>query len=651
MKTYLPKALLIFFLFSGTLTAQTTDKFGTAKLEQLTMTSYPLDKLAEAVVLSDIGDTYFEDTDYGFRTLFQRTTRIKVLSKAGLKYATVEIPYYFEDNVSEIVLDIDGYTYNIENGLISQSRFQGKPFDEKINEHWMVKKFVLPDVQEGSVIEFTYKIKSPYFFNLQDWEFQRRIPTIYSEYTVRMTPFYEYSYIFQGASKFDVYKNTESTFKRNCYGLEFPDNIFTFGMKNIPAFRDEEYITSINDYIMKMDFQLAVIHHQNGAKVNVITTWPLLIEDLLKSSDFGQYMKAVTRNTDEIFSVLDLGSKSEMEKAQIITTYVKSNFNWNGYSTKLTSQSIKEFLKTKTGNCSEINLFLCSLLNSLDIKAYPVILSTRDHGKVEVDYPFQQFLNYVIVLVNIDGKKILLDATESLSPFGMLPARCINEKGLVINKEKLEWIPLTDEVNSIKTDSIHIAFNESLDSAFVDVTIQANGHKALDLRRMYFSDKENFNKEHFNADINMRKAVAVENEKEIEKPFKYSYKASIATESLGDRILISPFPGLAIEENPLKVSYRNYPVDMIYPETNNFDLTIDIPSGYKLAELPKEVAIDDALVSITYKAESDHNKVHIVGSYAFKKAVYQKQDYLSLKVYFNNIVKTFNDKIMLVKDV
>jgi hypothetical protein len=120
---------------------------------------------------------------------------------------------------------------------------------------------------------------------------------------------------------------------------------------------------------------------------------------------------------------------------------------------------------------------------------------------------------------------------------------------------------------------------------------------------------------------------------------------------LGDRILISPFPGLAIEENPLKVSYRNYPVDMIYPETNNFDLTIDIPSGYKLAELPKEVAIDDALVSITYKAESDQNKVHIVGSYAFKKAVYQKQDYLSLKVYFNNIVKTFNDKIMLVKDV
>ncbi len=78
-------------------------------------------------------------------------------------------------------------------------------FEEKVNDHWRVKKFALPDVKEGSVIEYKYKIISPYFFNLHDWDFQQRIPVIYSEYTTAMIPFYEYTYIFQGASKFDVY--------------------------------------------------------------------------------------------------------------------------------------------------------------------------------------------------------------------------------------------------------------------------------------------------------------------------------------------------------------------------------------------------------------------------------------------------------------
>ncbi|HLO58061.1 MAG TPA: transglutaminase domain-containing protein [Bacteroidales bacterium] len=646
-----PIILILFLtLINAALIAQVRDEFGTVKPEQLSMTSYAHDDKAEAVVLYDFGKTFFYDSDNGFQIIFERTTKIKIFSKAGLKYATVEIPYYIETTQLEKVFDIEGYTFNFgATGLQKTGLSNKSVYDEKVNDHWMVKKFEMPDVKEGSVIEYKYKVISPYFTNLRDWEFQRGIPTVYSEYTVGMIPFYEYCYIFQGAKKFDVFTVAPTVMKRNYAGMEFADNNYTFGMKNIPAFRDESFITSINDYLMKIDFQLAVVHHPNGANVDYITTWPLLNEKLLKDADFGLFMKAVSRNAGDILSTMNLDSKSPQEKAEAITDYVKANFNWDGASSKFTGQTAKDFLKTKTGNCASINLFLIAVLNAAGVQTYPVILSTRGNGKVPVDFPFQQFLNYVVAMAMIDNKPVLLDATEPLSPFGMLPARCINEKGLIVNKDKIEWIPLIDQNISSETDSLHIVLTPAVDSATTDFHITATGHKALDYRSDYTDDHMDFEKDLFNEEVVMKSHVIARNEKECLKPFLLDYKAATSVETVGDKLLVTPFPGLVPGENPLKLNYRNYPVDMVYAETNLLHSVIDIPQGYKLAEVPKEINEDTPVTAITYKVETSGDKIIVNGSYTFKKAIYQPAEYYNLKGAFTQIVQTFNNKIILVK--
>jgi hypothetical protein len=626
------------------------DEFGTVKPDYLAMKSYPGDPVAEAVVLYDFGKTYFAYTDYGFRIVFERTTKIKILTKAGTTYANVEIPYFTENNIMEKVFDIDGYTFNFENGSMIRTRLDPKTtFDEKVNNHWMVKKFAMPDVKDGSVIEYKYKLESPYFVNLTDWEFQRKIPTVYSEYTVGMIPFYEYSYIFQGAKKFDVFKNTQSALKRNFGGIEYPDNIFTFGMKNIPAFRDEIFITSANDYIMKIDFQLAVLHHLNGAKVDYITSWPLLNEKLLKETEFGLYMKNAARNAEEILASLEVTSKSPMEKASAIYSYVKANFNWDGFSSKYTGKPPKEFIRSKTGNVAEINLFLCALMNESGLKAYPVILSTRNHGKISIDFPFPQFLNYVIVLFDLDGERYLLDATEPLARFGMLPARCINGKGLIVIKDVTEWVELIDETSSMEIDSVQISINSDLDSVNLSARVISDGHVALNLRGSYLSDVEKFQKDLVSGEMRIKFPVKVFNQTESEKPFIYDYSIIMPVQTVSDKILIDPFPGMAIYENPLKMSSRNYPVDMIYPKTKVFNSVIEIPKDYTFAEGIKDVIIDNTLVKITYTTRNSADKLTIDGSYAFKKAVYLPHEYFELKRMFTTIVETFNNKIILQK--
>ncbi|MBN1144229.1 MAG: DUF3857 and transglutaminase domain-containing protein [Bacteroidales bacterium] len=650
MKRSLVFSVLAFSFILSMQSQNYFEDFGKLNMNELQMTTYNRDNLAEAVVLYDIGKTLFTTGDFGVHFIFDRIVRIKILSKAGLKYAEIEIPYYIDKDGIEKISDIQGITYNLEGNTAKISRLDLKQvYDEKINENWSQKKFALPDVKDGSVIEYRYSIESPFLFNLRDWKFQSTIPVIYSEYTARMIPFYEYTYILQGASKFDVYKNVPGNFKNHYATVDYYDNIYTFGMKNLPAFRDEEFITSINDYITKMDFQLSLIRYPGGSTREIMTTWPLLIQSLLKLNEFGLYMKSIAKSSDELLGTLALESKSNEDKTKAILNYIKSNYNWDGYSSKYANKSTKEFLKTRTGNSANINLFLASMLSAAGIEAYPVLLSTRDHGKIPVDYPFEQFLNYVIVLAKIDNKEILLDATEPLSPFGMLPARCINEKGLIVNKEKTEWIQLVDKGVSEEADSVFITFNETLDSAFADIHVQSLGHKALELRRSYHNDADNLKEYCMKDGIELQGGIAVKNEQSIENPFLFDYKVKTGVEILGDKLLVTVFPGLTPSQNPLKVGFRSYPVDMVYPNSNSFKAIIDIPKGYRFNEGKKNVSVDNALVNIQYQVESTAAQLNITGSYTFKKPVYLPHEYYDLKSYFTTIIETFNNKLMLVK--
>lgn len=178
-------AILLFVILSAQLNAQDyLAGFGKPKLNEITLTEFSKDKNAEAAVLYDIGKSGFTRTDNGFEVYFERSTKIKIFKKSGFHWAEVEIPFYFEGNIAEKVFDIEAYAYNIENGVVKRTQLNEKNiFEDKKNEYWRQMKFAIPDVKEGTVIEYKYSIRSPYLFNLRDWEFQSSIPTVYSEYT------------------------------------------------------------------------------------------------------------------------------------------------------------------------------------------------------------------------------------------------------------------------------------------------------------------------------------------------------------------------------------------------------------------------------------------------------------------------------------
>ena len=491
------KITLFFFslLFvTNALSQKVEVEFGRVSPEEMEMTIYEKDKEAKAVILYDKGESIFFDTPKGgYDIRFTRHKRIKIFDKSESQPAEISIPFYVDGfGKTEKVVSIEAFTFNTENGRIFRKTLDPSTiYEERINKRWLRKKFVFPDVQDGSILELKYVLETPFHFNLPDWKFQDKIPTIYSEYEVRMIPFYEYVFLLQGVTKFD-YRNSFVTKEKRYWGrgVEFQEYVHVYGLKDIPAFKDESYITSINDHIVKLDFQLAKFNSPRGGNREIISTWPALNQALLKHERFGKYLKNSERLAEKILEEeLDLLALKPDKKVSKIIDYVKNSFEWNGSYSKYGSQSPKDFLNKKSGSVADINLFLTAMLNAAGINAQPVILSTRNHGKIYTDYPFDHYTNYVITLVS-SSSPFLADATEDFLPFNRLPPRCLNGKGLIVNSdEEVSWVNLGSSIPSSNKKLITLTIDSLSLNVDAKVLVQSTEYESYYSRKKFSDDK------------------------------------------------------------------------------------------------------------------------------------------------------------------
>jgi hypothetical protein len=628
-----------------------SQEYGKIHLSELTFKKYMKDTSADAVIIYDLGKTHFYSGDNGFNVVFDRKTKVRILKPSGVKWAEIEIPYYYEGSIFEKVSFIEAFAYNIEGGLIKKTPLDIKNiYEEKINDFWRAKKFAIPNVKSGTVIEYSYTIDSPYLFNIRDWDFQSKIPTVYSEYETDMIPFYEYIYIMQGKDKFDFYDSKESSGIKQQYGsINYNTMDYRFGMKDVPAFTDESFITSEKDNLIRMDFQLAKVHNINGSTVQVISTWPELCNELLKSSSFGKYCSSIEKSAKDILNLSEFASKTKMEQLEAIVDFVKSKYSWNENNSIYANKTVKEMQKDKTANDANLNLYLTGLLRGAGIEAYPVLISTRDHGQVYMDYPFINFFNYVVVLVKIDGKNILTDATQALCPYDRIPASCINGIGLIVKKDAQEWAKLVNQDISRIDKNISIKLVPEEDSLKFSVRGSYSIYEALNYKGKYKDDAKEIAKSLNDKGYHSIDSLTTVNYGNPKEKYFVNFIAKAPIDVAGNKIYVSPFLNESLTENPLKQSIRTYKVDFNYPFGRTFSSEIIIPEGYKVDYLPQPYTLNNAMVSIDYKVLNSESKISILAYYAFKNAVYEPTDYKNLKFMYNEIIKLLNEKVVFAK--
>ena len=145
-------------------------KFGKVSPEDFKHKVYSVDTSAHAVVIADIGSTEIVGNTKGsFSLEFKRFRRVHILNKNGYDIADVQIGLYTDGGGEEELKSLKAVTYNLEDGKVMETKLETKSavFKDKISKKVVVKKFTFPNIKEGSIIEYEYKITSDFIFNLQ----------------------------------------------------------------------------------------------------------------------------------------------------------------------------------------------------------------------------------------------------------------------------------------------------------------------------------------------------------------------------------------------------------------------------------------------------------------------------------------------------
>jgi len=470
-----------------------------------------------------------------------------------------------------------------------------------------------------------------------------------SEYSVAMVPHYQYQYLLQGAKKFDTFQRSETGFERSVYGIKFKDFTHVFGMNNIPAFKDESHISSVRDYIMKIDFQLACVFQSDGAKRDVLSTWPMLIKDMLEDYDFGGFARTLQKSADKIINNEAIIKLPLNQRFDSVVNFVKQNFKWNGEYRIQSKNSPKELMKTRTGNSAEINLLTVALLKSVGVVADPVLISTRNHGKVKIEYPFLDFFNSVVVVAETEQGSVLTDATDKLLKNNMIPEDCINGNGLVIQKsENLRWLSLNPRLLSrIKTSIISEIDGKTMSS---NITINATEYDGVKLKKRFGDNKQELTKHILEENESLiDESLQIRNLNNANSPYILNYKVSNQVGSSGDKLFFSPLLKEAPYTQPFKQKTRTYPIDMIYPHVGSFVCTVKIPSDYEVDFLPANRKISTEDTELDYTASFVEDKILISMMYAIKKSFFQPEEYEKIKTFFETLITKGSEQVVLRK--
>jgi len=644
-------------------------KFGDVTAEDFSPKFYALDSSANAVVIADIGESTFEGNTKGdFSLVFTRHKRIRLINKNAFDLATVEIPLYKGRFSNEEKLDdLEAVTYNLEDGKITAVKLDKTAiFKDKQDEHHSLRKFTFPNLKEGSIIEYRYKITSPYYENLQPWEFQGSIPHLWSEYTVTIPQFFDYALDKQNYLKFEI--DTVSSSRQSYYivvpgdgamerseSYNIQSNTVTakWAMKDVPAIKDESFITSLDNYIQRVSFQLRRIKWSETSVQEIMSDWYKTAERMMKYENFGEPLTHANNFMDDVLKKEEEGAKDSLERAHRIYEYFRDNFTCKTYAGMYMANTLKKTFQDKSGNVADINLLLVAAFKTRGFEAYPAVLSTRDNGKAPEFFPIVDKFNYVVCCVKIDNKSYLLDATNSKLGFGKLKPQCYNGSARVIDPVLPILVDLSsDSLQEKKVTTVFISTNEKkeLEGAYAS---KLGDFESLHLREKGGIGKgEDYLKElkkQFTFDIELSDAE-VDSLKKMDEPaaIKYNMKFNLGDE---DVIYFNPMLGEAERENPFKSAQRFFPVEMPYRIDDNYILNMEVPENYKIEELPKstKVKLNEGDGMFQYLIGASNNHIQLQCRLQINKTLFEPEDYQTLRDFFTYVVSKEAEQIVLKK--
>ncbi|RMB56616.1 DUF3857 domain-containing protein [Dokdonia sinensis] len=650
-------------------------RFGKVSKEELMENKHPLENDANAAILYRRMRTSFNySQDNGFVARTEVHERIKIYNRDGYNWGTISIPYSNSGRLKESVEGLKAFTYNLEGKKVEKEKLKNKDiFDKEINKYREEKTFTMPALKEGSVIEVSYILNTPFIGKMGKYTLQENIPIKKVDFQFNSLEWHSYKPYIYGWTKYDIaqervprtlkytYTSTNragtsgrlpsSVTNRSNEAIELSENVYRLDVDNVASLGSEPLAPNISAYRFGIEFELAQVNLPNSPIKRYSKNWESVAESIYFSSDFGSQLEK-SRFFEKDIDNLISNISNPLEKTIRIFEYVKNRMNWNGVYGAYAENGVSKAYDDQSGNVADINLMLVSMLKYANIDSAPILLSTKSNG-VPL-FPTLSGFDFVIAAANIGGNTILLDGTDKMGVPNQLRPELINWYGRLVQEDGTSETIGLDPEKAIHQVIINASINPEID-VVAQVKSRYSGHWAnkfrYQLTNRTLEDQNKALSDHHS--IDNLKNLEFSELSDIYKPLGINYDVILEDdiEDMESKLYVTPGLFLTMDHNFLKADTRLLPIDFEFPQEENYIIKIKIPDGYKVNSLPESISLNTAegIGSYKYQVSENFGNLQIAITRTINKFLVSSSYYGDLKSFYDIIIEKEAEKIVLSK--
>ena len=513
---------------------------------------------------------------------------------------------------------------------------------------YKIKSFQYPGVIDNSNLNFKYtkKFKEPKL--LEPFYFQNGTKCITSKITIIVDNSVEIGYKLFGLG---IEKITFNEQKRA------NDRVLTWQYENIPEIATESempsrsYVLPHLIYYIKSTTTNDVKTDYLGTTANLYKWYSSLVTNINKTDQEALKLKTLELIKDK---------KTEIEKAKVIYDWVQENLNYVAFEDGMggfVPREASEIFTRKFGDCKDMANIINEMLHYAGLKSYLTWIGTRHKNYTYADVPSPVVDNHMITCVEIEGKKIFLDATGKYIQFP-LPTDMIQGKEALIgidaaNFEVVKVPEMNRDLNSISIDAkLKIDNNSLVGEAKTSIFGTNKSMLASYLANNYQKEKEIWKRFLINSNEKIVLDVKENNLKIYENSpatATFDLKLTDWIKQIDSKIILKPILFFPLRNDFIDLEKRIYPIEKDFKSVTKIKYTYEIPQGYKVDFLPTNTIIQGDLAgfSITYS--------QINGTIEVKQEVYsnilllENKDFEKWNVIIKKMINQYNQSIILIK--
>lgn len=457
------------------------------------MTTYAPDPAAEAVVLCRLTDVEYSVQTDGYLVDYHEKIRIKVLKPEGAKYAQVTIPYYvipqdkdklytsqmalrpqhidingavtYDEGASrsistniatnyihESIEEVKATAYNMEGSKTTKSKFKGEVALEQVDGETWQARFTIPDVRQGTVIEYEYTRHSELFYRLHDWQAQQEIPVAYARLTVTIPRHLLFNFEQHGSQQLVAKRESSSMiYKLVSDPLAAPTTVMAYryiftgqDLKGAPS----DPNVCLADYFTGVTAEVSSFGLRSTPPADYANTWEHVDQVLMADDNLGKMIEDHSPLREQLQAENIQTIANEQERAAAVCRLVFSHVKWNS-KYAMWARDTKETLQQGGGNSADINMLLMQTLREAGLKVNPVVMRPRNLGALPLTFPtISKLTNYVVGVKTRNAGTVYVDASSPEGKLNTLPEQLQVERAHPIGfPSTAPWVSLKKAVN------------------------------------------------------------------------------------------------------------------------------------------------------------------------------------------------------------